>query len=66
MKDTHMKDIKMAAVAVANVEIVKFELIHYICGYHDYIDIWTPYIGETLSLHREPDNSKDLYAFAVK
>ena len=63
MKDTHMKDIKMAAVAVANVKIVKFELIHYIRGYHDYIDIWTPYIGETLSL---PDNSKDLYAFAVK
>ena len=55
----------MVAVAVASDEIVEFELIHYIRGYHDYIDIWTPYVGETLSLHREPDNSKDPYAVAL-
>ena len=55
----------MAAVSAAGDEIVQFELNHYICGYHDYMDIWTPYIRETLSLHCEPSNSKDPYAVAV-
>ena len=36
----------MAAVSAAGDEIVQFELSHYICGYHDYMDIWTPYIRE--------------------
>ena len=55
----------MAAVSAAGDKIVQFELNHYIRGYHDYMDIWTPYIGETLSLHCEPSNSKDPHAVAV-
>ena len=48
----------MASVSVTGDEIVQFELNHYIRGCHDYIDILTPYIGEILSLHCEPSNSK--------
>ena len=55
----------MAAVSAAGDEIVQFELNHYIRRYHDYMDIWTPYIGETSSLHCEPSNSKDPHAVAV-
>ena len=55
----------MAAVSAAGDEIVQFELNHYICGYHDYMDIWTPYIRETLSLHCEPSTSKDPHAVAM-
>ena len=54
----------MAAVSAAGDEIVLFELNHYICGYHDYMDIWTPYIGETLSFHCKKSNSKDPHAVA--
>ena len=55
----------MAAVSAAGDEIVQFELNHFICGYHDYMEIWTPYIGETSSLHCKPSNLKDLHAVAV-
>ena len=40
------------------------EVQSYIQGYHAYIDIWTPSIGETLLLRREPDNLKDKSAVA--
>ena len=41
------------------------EVQSYIRGYHAYIDVWTPSIGETLLLRREPDNLKDMSAVAV-
>ena len=34
-------------------------------GYHEYQDIWTPFIGETLLRGREEDNSHDRYAVAI-
>ena len=43
--------------------VVEFD--HYTFGYHDYMDVWTPTIGETLSLHCEPDNPKDTLAVAI-
>ena len=41
------------------------EVQSYIRGYHAYVDVWTPSIGETLLLRREPDNLKDKSAVAV-
>lgn len=34
-------------------------------GHHVYKDIWTPYVGEELSLSPEDDNDHDRYAVAV-
>ena len=41
------------------------EFDSYIRGYHAYQDIWTPVVGESLLLRREPDNSVDSSAVAV-
>ena len=37
----------------------------YIRGYQAYQDTWTPVVGETLLLKREPNNEKDRSAVAV-
>ena len=37
-----------------------------ICGYHVYRDIWEAATGEVLSCEREPWNTNDRYAVAVK
>ena len=56
----------MAAVSATGDEIVQFELNHYIHGYHDYMDIWTPYTyWGNFKLHSEPSNSKDPHAVVV-
>ena len=34
--------------------------------YHAYKDIWNPRIGEVLPLEREPNNSEDRFAVAIK
>ena len=41
------------------------EVQSYIRGYHVYMDVWTPSIGETLLLRREPENPNDKSAVAV-
>ena len=51
-------------MAVSRDETV-VEFNHYTRGYHDYMDVWTPTIGETLFLHCEPDNPKDSLAVAI-
>ena len=40
-------------------------LTHTSVGYHAYQDIWTPVVGASLLLRREPDNSVDSSAVAV-
>ena len=42
-----------------------FEYCSYIRGYHAYLDIWTPVIGEVLPCYREPSNTVDSEAVAV-
>ena len=37
----------------------------YVRGYHAYMDIWTPVIGQALLLKREPTNSQDVHAVAI-
>ena len=37
----------------------------FVRGYHDYLDIWQPEVGDEYSLKREPNNKKDANAVAV-
>ena len=41
------------------------EIASYIRGYHAYKDVWTPVLGETLLVKREPTNVKDNDAVAI-
>ena len=41
------------------------EIQSFVRGYHSYMDNWTPVIGQTLLVKREPTNPKDKYAVAV-
>ena len=34
-------------------------------GYHAYMNIWSPLIGEILNCKREPSNEVDKYAVAI-
>ena len=43
-----------------------FETVSNVKGYHVYLGIWVPEIGETLSTEREPGNRKDKYTVCVK
>lgn len=36
-----------------------------ICGHHAYCMLWTPVVGELLTLRREPENLFDCHAVAV-
>ena len=42
------------------------EMVCCIRGYHVYKEIWEPVAGEVLMCEREPHNSLDQYAVAVK
>ena len=35
-------------------------------GHHVFKAVWTPYTGETLSVHEECDNEHDSFAVSVK
>ena len=41
------------------------EVNSYIRGYHAYKDDWTPFIGEQLTIRRQPENPVDHSAVAV-
>lgn len=41
------------------------EIQSFVRGYHAYMDSWTPVIGETLLLKREPTNPRDKNAVAI-
>ena len=43
-----------------------FEIDSYVRGYHAYnMDVWSPVIGETLLVKREPSNVKDRHAVTI-
>ena len=42
----------------ANSTLGMAQFDSYIRGYHAYLDTWTPVVGETLLLKREPSNEK--------
>ena len=47
----------------SNLDVL--EVSSYIRGYHAYKEIWTPVIGESLLLRREPTNTSDANAVAI-
>ena len=48
------------------MELEEFMVDVCVRGYHIYKDIWPAVIGEVLACEREPSNSQDRYAVAVK
>ena len=56
-----MQDKEIQIVVTTN-----FEIDSLVKGYHEYKNIWTRKIGETLSTEREPGNLVDNYAVCVK
>ena len=56
-----MPDKEIQIVVTANFEIDSF-----VRGCHEYRNIWTSKIGETLSTEREPGNLVDKYAICLK
>ena len=47
-------------------ELHEFTLDSVIRGHHVYKDIWTPFVGEELTLNQENGNSHDRYAITVE
>ena len=43
----------------------RYEYNSYARGYHAYMNIWTPLIGESLLCRKEPDNPVDKNAIAI-
>ena len=56
-----MQDKEIQTVVTTN-----FETDSFVKGYHEYKNIWTPKVGETLSTKREAGNLVDKYAVWVK
>ena len=46
-------------------ESVAFEILSFVRGYHSYMDVWEPRVGEVLVLEREPHNVVDQLAVSV-
>ena len=46
-------------------ESTVFEIDSYVRGYHAYMDVWQPQVGEVLTLQREPHNPQDQQAVSV-
>ena len=42
------------------------EIVSFVCGFHEYKDIWCPSVGEILDLKREPTNAKDVLAVCIQ
>ena len=53
----------MAASAESSETFIQLE--SFVRGYHAYMDIWNPAIGEELQLKREPENTRDGCVVAV-
>ena len=51
---------------IQTVVTTNFETDSFVKGYHEYKNIWTPKVGETLSIKREAGNLVDKYAVWVK
>ena len=65
----HLQLASMASQPVAALstsgDMQTLEIQSFVRGYHAYMDRWTPVIGQTLLLKREPTNTKDKHAVAV-
>ena len=54
----------MASQVVA-VHLEVLEINSYVRGYHAYMDVWTPEVGQALLLRQEPANCRNIHAVAV-
>ena len=55
----------MASQVVSDTGLQVLEIQGYIRGYHAYMEVWTPTIGEVLLVKTEPTNGKDTNVVAV-
>ena len=55
----------MASQPVSGSGLEVLEISSFVRGYHAYLDVWTPAIGEVLLVKPEPTNEKDSKAVAV-
>ena len=55
----------MASQPVSDNEVQILEIQSYIRGYHAYMEVWTPTIGEILLVKSEPTNCQDSKAVAI-
>ena len=55
---------KLLRMAVSSTSYLTVDSV--IHGHHVYKAVWTPYVGEELSLEQERGNSHDFYATTVK
>ena len=55
----------MASQVITATELQVLEVNSYIRGYHVYVDIWAPTVGESLLVKPEPTNPNDKKAVAV-
>ena len=55
----------MASQLISSSTVEVLEIDSYVRGYHAYQNLWSPVIGESLLVKREPTNSKDVNAVAV-
>lgn len=46
-------------------ESFEFVTVSFVRGYHAYMDVWEPQIGEVLTLEREPHNQVDRHAVST-
>ena len=49
--------------AVSHIQVL--EIHSFLRGYHVYMEIWTPVVGEILVLKREPTNRHDIHAVVI-
>ena len=64
--DNSSKKMASQIATTDSSKIAVLELNSFIRGYHAYLDMWTPFIGEGLLLRREPENVKDRSAVSVQ
>ena len=61
----HFSAINMANQVITATELQVLEVNSYIRGYHVYVDIWAPTVGESLLVKPEPTNPNNKKAVAV-
>ena len=58
-----MYEIEISIIIAKNLATYEFD--SFVRGYHAYMDIWNPRIGEVLKCKREPTNDADKHAVAI-
>ena len=60
-------DVTMASQPLGRTSeyLHRMEILSFLSGYHAYMGIWTPEIGQALLVKREPTNSKDKNAVDI-